>query len=284
MLELGAYEKLWAARSTTFHRLAKRFQEQPGSLPSDFVDHEEAMEMARKVVEMIRAGGVERFDVRVHGTREYPERLRDAKNPVELLYFSGWWCLVDTPCVAVVGMREPSEAGVLRARRLTRSLVKDGWTIVSGLAKGVDTIAHTTAIAEGGYTIGVLGTPVSEAYPRENAELQRQLARDHLVVSQVPVYRYSKEDYRTNRGYFPQRNHTMSALSEATIIVEAGNSSGTLVQARAALSQGRKLFILDSCFQNPDLDWPERFERRGAIRVRDYDDIRRALPVPPDTN
>lgn len=283
MLELGAYEKLWTRPGTTFHRLANAFRDRPGALPSDFVDHDQAMEMAKTVVAMLREASIDRFDVRVHGTREYPERLRDAKNPVELLYFMGWWSLTATPCVAVVGSREPSREGAQRARRLTRRLVADGWTIVSGLARGIDTIAHTTAIEAGGLTIGVLGTPLTKAYPRENAELQRRLARDYLVISQVPVYRYEQETYRTNRAFFPERNHTMSALSQATIIVEASDTSGTLVQARGALRQGRKLLILDNCFRDPKLQWPQRFVRQGAVRVRDYEDIRRVLP-PPDSH
>jgi DNA processing protein len=80
-----------------------------------------------------------------------------------------------------------------------------------------------------------------------------------------------------NRLFFPERNVTMSALTEATIIVEAGNTSGTLIQARAALHQKRKLFILDSCFRDPALTWPERLRKRGALRVRDYGEIRAAL-------
>ncbi len=283
MLELGAYETLWARPETTFHRLANRFRDRPGALPSDFVDHGEALEMAKTVVTMLRDASVDRFDLRVHGTLEYPERLRDAKNPVEVLYYMGWWSLVSTPCVAVVGSRNPSGDGIQRARKLTRRLVADGWTIVSGLAAGIDTAAHTAAIAAKGFTIGVLGTPLNRTYPRENTELQKQLAQDHLVISQVPVYRYSQEDYRTTRAYFPQRNHTMAALSEATIIVEASDTSGTLIQARGALRQGRKLFILDSCFRDPKLEWPRLFESKGAVRVRNYEDIRRVL-LPPDTN
>ncbi len=280
MLELGAYETLWSRPETTFHRLAKRFRDRPGALPSDFVDHGEALEMARTVVTMLREGSVDRFDLRVHGTLEYPERLRDAKNPVEVLYFMGWWSLASTPCVAVVGARNPSEDGIRRARKLTLRLVADGWTIVSGLADGIDTAAHTAAIEAKGFTIGVLGTPLHKAYPRKNADLQKRLARDHLVISQVPVYRYSQEDYRANRAFFPQRNHTMAALAEATIIVEAGETSGTLIQGRGALRQGRRLFILDSCFRNPNLEWPRRLEAKGAIRIRSYEDIRRALPPP----
>ena len=85
------------------------------------------------------------------------------------------------------------------------------------------------------------------------------------------------QDFRSNRIFFPERNVTMSALTEATIIVEASDTSGTLIQARAALAQGRKLFILDSCFHNSSISWPAKYEAQGAIRVRDYDDIRKHL-------
>ncbi|EFK6515218.1 DNA-processing protein DprA, partial [Escherichia coli] len=96
-------------------------------------------------------------------------------------------------------------------------------------------------------------------------------------ISQVPFHRYLEQDYRSNRIFFPERNVTMSALTEATIIIEASETSGTLTQARAALAQGRKLFILESCFRNPSITWPARFEAQGAIRVRNYEDIRRHL-------
>jgi DNA processing protein len=122
----------------------------------------------------------------------------------------------------------------------------------------------------------VLGTPLGEHYPRENRDLQEQIARDHLVISQVPVMKYAAQAPAQNRAFFPARNHTMSALSEATIIVEASERSGTLIQARAALEQGRRLLILDSCFAR-GLAWPEKFLAQGAIRVRSYDEIRSAL-------
>jgi DNA processing protein len=158
-----------------------------------------------------------------------------------------------------------------------RELVKDNFTVVSGLAAGVDTAVHETAIECDGRTTAVIGTPLSHAYPRENAELQRQIAREFLLISQVPVRRYEAQDYRMNRLFFPERNVTMSALTGATIIVEAGDTSGTLIQARAALQQGRKLFILDSCFRNPSISWPQKFADKGAFRVMDYDDIRQHL-------
>jgi DNA processing protein len=96
-------------------------------------------------------------------------------------------------CVAVVGPRETSELGIRRATQLASHLAADGFTVVSGLARGVDTAAHRAAIAAGGYTIGVLGTPITESYPAENRELQQCIADRHLVISQVPIVRYSHQ-------------------------------------------------------------------------------------------
>lgn len=275
--ELGAYESLWQNAKATFKSIAEKFAERPGSVPSDFVPAGEAARNAESVYEKLMASSITKFGVRVHGAAEYPAKLRDARHPVELLYFQGWWDLVDSRSVAVVGSRNPSNEGQARTRKLVRALVDDDYTIVSGLAKGVDTVAHTTALESGGRTVAVIGTPLSHNYPKENAALQRDIAENFLVISQVPVLRYESQDYRYNRGFFPERNKTMSALTEATIIVEAGETSGTLIQARAALEQGRKLFILDNCFNNSALTWPAKYEKKGAIRVRDYDDIRNAL-------
>jgi len=277
LAEIGAYEALWDEWQASFRTIAEKFRAHPGSVPSDFVQPEKAAPYATEVLKSIKAAGLQKFGVRIHGACEYPDRLQDAEDPVELLYFQGWWELVEARCVAVVGTRTPSREGSARAKKLVKSLVEDEFTIVSGLASGIDTIAHSTAIEAGGRTIGVLGTPLSETYPKENRGLQKHLAENYLVISQVPFCRYKRQSYHTNRFFFPARNVTMAALTCATVIVEAGETSGTLVQARAALSQGRKLFILDSCFQNPKLTWPAKFATRGAIRVRDYEDIRKHL-------
>lgn len=272
--EIGAYEYLWQQPNTSTKKLAELFEGHPGRLPSDLVDEATALHAAAQVIAQFEKRGIKRFGVRINGTLDYPARLRDAREPVEVLYFLGSWELAEAPRrVAVVGTRKVSPEGIARTRKLVRGLVEHDFTIVSGLAQGVDTIAHQTAIECGGRTIAVIGTPISEVYPRENAELQRRIATDFLLVSQVPVLRYKAQGPNGNRLFFPERNKTMSALSEATIIVEASETSGTLIQARAAFDQGRKLFILESNFQNPDITWPARFEKLGAIRVRDLDDI-----------
>jgi DNA processing protein len=277
LLEMGAYEALWADKTASFKTIADKFRARPDALPSDFVMPAIAEDFGKRALSILNEAGITRFGVRINGAGEYPKKLRDADHPVELLYYQGWWDLVESPCVAVVGTREPSEEGKRRAVKLTQHLVRDGFTVVSGLAKGIDTIAHRTAIESGGRTIAVIGTPLSSSYPKDNRDLQRKIADEFLLVSQVPVYRYSTQDWRLNRLFFPERNVTMSALTLGTVIIEAGETSGTLVQARAAIRQGRKLFILDSCFQNPKLTWPSRFEGLGAIRVRDYEDVRQRL-------
>lgn len=274
---MGAYEALWSRPRTTFKSLAEQFARHAGSVPSDFVSREDALAHAAFVRRRFTAAGIARFGVRVHGAGEYPEKLRDAAHPIELLYYEGWWDLVASRSVAVVGTRKPSPAGLARTRRLVRELVNDGFTVVSGLAAGVDRAAHETAIRHDGRTIAVLGTPLSHVYPEAHAALQRRIAERYLLVSPVPLQRYESQDYYRNRLFFPERNIVMSALTEATIIVEAGQASGTLVQARAALQQGRKLLVLDSCFHNSRLSWPERLASKSAVRVAEYEDIRRGL-------
>jgi len=276
-LEIGAYEALWSETNASFKSLAEKFASAPGSRPSDLVPEDEARRVAARVLARLRDRTDIRFDVRVHGEVDYPERLRHATHPVELLYFQGAWELITTRAVAVVGTRQPTPKGVRRTQMLVEQLVADKFTIVSGLAEGVDTAAHTAAIEACGQTIAVIGTPLGHVYPKTNRDLQEQIAREFLLISQVPVERYEAQNFRVNRFFFPERNKTMSAISEATIIVEAGETSGTLIQAREALKQKRKLFILNSCFEREDLTWPHRFEKEGAIRVRDYDDIRREL-------
>lgn len=271
--ELGAYEALWAQEGTSYKSLAQMFRQRPGAVPSDFVPPADAEKHARLALSAIKDAGIKHFGVRVHGAGEYPERLRIAENPVEFLYFQGNWDIASTRCVAMVGTRHPSVEGDKRAARLARMLVKEQFTIVSGLAQGIDTVAHRTAIEAGGQTIAILGTPITSVYPAQNAELQRRIADEFLLISQVPIVRYSRQTFRGNRLFFPERNITMSALTDATIIVEAGETSGTLIQARHALQQGRKLFILDNCFRNPALTWPQKFAERGAIRISEFEEI-----------
>ena len=271
--EVGAYEALWVEQGATFKTLADKFASDPDALPSDFVAPGVADAAASETLALMNSRGVRQFGIRINHAGDYPKKLRDARHPVEMLYYQGAWELSELRSIAIVGSRKASEDGVKRARRLARELVKRKFAVVSGLAEGIDIAAHTSAIEAGGRTIAVIGTPLGVYYPKPHSEMQDRIAAEHLLISQVPVLRYERQAVPQNKLFFPERNVTMSALTEGTVIVEAGETSGTLTQARAALHQGRKLFILDSCFKRTDITWPARFEKQGAIRVKSIDDI-----------
>lgn len=276
--EIVAYEALWQNDKASFKSISELFANHPGTKPSDLVPAETIALLYDKIKSFLFKNKLDfKPNLLINGTYDYPSKLKDAKEPVELLYYAGNLDLLYTRSVAIVGTRNPSPEGLRRAAKMTKLLVNDGFTIVSGLATGIDTMAHKTAIEYSGKTIAVIGTPLNQIYPKENENLQKLIAKEHLLISQVPFLRYSTQGIKGNRLFFPERNKTMSALTEATVIIEASETSGTLVQARAALQQKRHLFILDSCFHNKDITWPQRFEKQGAIRVRDYEDIKNVL-------
>jgi DNA processing protein len=188
------------------------------------------------------------------------------------LYYAGDLSLANKPCVSVVGKREASPQGITRAARLSRELVARGVVVVSGLAKGIDAAAHSSALENGGRTIGVIGTPLSKAYPAENATLQETIWREQLLISPFP------QDSQVFRSNFPRRNKVMAAISDATVIVEADDNSGTLHQAVACQELGRWLFILKSVVDSRS--WPNRFLHiKNAVVLERTDQIFEALDL-----
>jgi DNA processing protein len=175
--------------------------------------------------------------------------------------------------VAVVGSRKASLPGRKRVTKLVSALVEHDVVIVSGLAAGIDTAAHEEALKRDGRTIAVLGTPLNEAHPAANARLQSHLMESHLVLTQFPV------GHPTLRSNFPRRNRTMALLCHASVIVEAGESSGTLSQGWEALRLNRPLFILRSVFENEELTWPEEMREYGAQVLEDVEQILHVLPI-----
>jgi len=215
------------------------------------------------------------FSIITYESYQFPDKLRETY--IKSLYYKGDIGLLEAPKkISIVGARNTSDQGRARARNLAKHLSKEGFVIVSGLAAGIDTEAMQSTIRHGGHLIGVIGTPINEYYPKENKELQDEVAKKHLLLSHVPFYKYSQQPFNTKKYYFPERNAVMAAVSDATIIVEASETSGSLTQARACLEMGRKLFILNSCFES-GLKWPHTYEKRGAVRVREIDDILRNL-------
>jgi DNA processing protein len=198
----------------------------------------------------------------------------ERENAPERLYVAGARTLLKLGTrVSIVGYRKASPIGLKRARRLARSLAEHGVVVVSGLAEGIDTAAHEAAMAvPNGRTIAVLGTPLDRTYPAKNRALQRRIMEEHLAISQYPV------GHPILKGNFPRRNRTMALITDATVIVEAGETSGSLSQGWEALRLGRPLFIMKSVAES-GLKWPAEMRRYGADLLSDPDDLLDVLPT-----
>jgi DNA processing protein len=176
--------------------------------------------------------------------------------------------------VSIVGSRKASPEGISRAKTLAKTIVSRGGIVVSGLAEGIDTAAHTGAINAGGQTVAVIGTPLDQTYPKANAELQEKIATEHLLISQFPI------GYPSMPKNFVLRNRTMALISDATVIVEASEKSGTIHQGWEAIRLGRPLFVMESLL-NKNLKWVNEFLDYGAeVLTRDkLDDFFSMLPA-----
>jgi len=200
----------------------------------------------------------------------------EEKNAPPRLFVAGDVSLVRKgPRVSVVGSRKASEDGLRRTRSLVNALVEHGMVVVSGLAEGVDTAAHETALARGGHTIAVLGTPLDQFYPARNRALQERLMRDELVISQF------SSGAAVRPKNFPIRNRTMALISDATVIVEAAEKSGTLHQGWEALRLGRLLLLMESVATNSKLSWPTEMIKYGA-QVLSRDNLEVVLDEMPE--
>lgn len=178
-----------------------------------------------------------------------------------------------SPRASIIGSRKASSKGLEATKFIAKTLVKEKAVIVSGLAEGIDTAAHETAIEEGGNTIAVLGTSLDKFYPKKNTLLQEIIMRHHLAISQFPV------GYPTQRKNFVIRNRLMALISDASIIVEAGNTSGSLHQGWEALRLGRPLFIWHSILKNTDLIWTKKMLQYGAMILTDPNEVLESLPT-----
>jgi SMF family protein len=258
------YELMWASIQNS--NLKKVDELKNSQLPLNIQD-------VRADIENFFKDLPKNFSIITNESYQYPALLKETY--IKKLYFKGDISLLEAPKkISIVGARKATDNGKARARNLAKILTEKGFVIVSGLAAGIDTEAMQSTIKHSGHLIGVIGTPINEYYPKENKSLQDEVAQKHLLLSHVPFFKYSKQPFATKKFYFPERNAVMAAVSDATVIVEASETSGTLTQARACMEMGRKLFILNSCFEN-GLKWPHTYEDRGAIRVSSIDDILR---------
>lgn len=194
--------------------------------------------------------------------------------PKELFVAGNHDLLRKGPAVSIVGSRKPSREGLARADKLARLLVERGVIVVSGLAEGIDAVAHRTAIARGGHTVAVLGTPLDQCYPAKHRSLQNEIMREHLAVSQFA------SGTKVGRHTFPIRNKTMALIADATVIIEAADGSGTLHQGWEAIRLGRPLFLAKSMFDNAELQFPRELASYGAeaLTEESFEDLMRLLP------
>ncbi len=185
---------------------------------------------------------------------DFLDRAAERRGEKDLsIFYAGDISLTEHRAISVIGTRKVSEDGRKRANRFARELVEAGVVVVSGLAAGVDTQALKSAISAGGRVIAVIGTPIDKAYPAANKRLQEEIYDDHLLISQFPT------GTRTYPSDFPARNRTMAAISDASVIIEASESSGTLHQASECVRLGRWLAISKSVVDDPKLKWPAKF-------------------------
>lgn len=200
----------------------------------------------------------------------------EAKNaPARLFMLGDAELLRSMPKVSIVGSRKASPEGLRRARTLAAELAKNGVAVLSGLAEGIDAAAHRGAIEAGGRTIGVIGTPLDKSYPASNRALQEEIAHKHLLISQFPI------GSAVGKKNFPMRNRTMALISDATVIVEAADGSGSLHQGWEALRLGRPLYIMASIVEKEGVTWPDEMLSYGAkILTREgVEDLINFLPT-----
>jgi DNA processing protein len=197
----------------------------------------------------------------------YPARLRMIADPPPLLYVKGDIRSEDEKAVAIVGSRSASDYGRRVARDLCRGLASLGFTVVSGMARGIDGTAHGTALNAGGRTIAVLGSGVDRAYPAEHQQLYQRISENGAVISEFPL------GTRPMAFNFPARNRLISGLSLGVVVVEATEKSGSLITAALALEQGREVFAVPGEVGSSRSRGAHRLIRQGAKLVETVDDI-----------
>ncbi|MFQ5708352.1 MAG: DNA-processing protein DprA [bacterium] len=199
--------------------------------------------------------------------RDYPEPLKQIYDPPALLFVRGRLTPADNYSIAIVGTRQPSHYGKLVTERFATELASRGVTIVSGLAYGVDTLAHHCALQANARTLAVLGSGVDVIYPGTNRKLSEQIVRQGALISEFPL---GSEPERNN---FPRRNRIICGLSLGTLVIEAGERSGALITASMALDQNREVFAVPGNIDNPKSFGTNALIKQGAKVVTCVEDV-----------
>lgn len=216
---------------------------------------------------------LDRYGVKVLTCHDsgYPARLKEIYDYPPLLYVRGSLKPEDEWCLAVVGTRRATVYGRQVTEEITADLARSKITIVSGLAKGIDSVAHHSALEAGGRTIAVFGCGLDIVYPAENADLARRIIQQGALVSEYPLGTKPRADN------FPRRNRIMSGLSLGVLAIEAGETSGAMITARMALEQNREVFAIPGSILSPASRGTNHLIQEGAKLVTDYTDILQEL-------
>jgi DNA processing protein len=228
-----------------------------------FVRHRERANIA----EELRAIETQGLTVLTLADAAYPKALRAIEDAPPVLYMKGDFIEKDELAIAIVGTRRPSPYGTLIAEKLAKELGGLGFTIVSGLALGIDTSAHRGALAAGARTIAVLGGGFLNIYPQENRNLVEEIARSGAVVSEFSLKTLP------DRWTFPRRNRIISGLTRGTIVVEAPPRSGALITAKCALEQGREVFAVPGPITEEASKGTHQLIQQGAKLITNIDDV-----------
>jgi DNA processing protein len=227
---------------------------------------------ARAVERELRAAKSAGCQIITQADEGYPALLKTLEDPPPVLYVKGELGDPMALGIAVVGSRRPSTYGNVVAEQLAGGLAECGVTVVSGLARGIDSVAHLASLERGGRTIAILGCGLAYMYPPENRRLAERISCQGAVVSEFPM------TTKPDRLNFPLRNRTISGLSIGTVVVEAGERSGALITAQWALEQGREVFAVPGNVTAPTSRGTNRLIKMGAKLVEQVDDILEEFP------
>jgi DNA processing protein len=205
--------------------------------------------------------------VMVLGDADYPQWLLQTADPPLLLFLAGRTELLAAPSLAIVGSRRPTPQGAANARAFAAALSERSWTIVSGLAAGIDAAAHEGALTAAGGTIAVVGTGLDIVYPRAHRDLAAHIVRQGLMVSELPL------GTPPLAAHFPQRNRIIAGLTRGTLVVEAAPQSGSLITARLAAEAGREVFAIPGSIHSPQSRGCHALIRQGAKLVETAQDM-----------
>jgi len=200
--------------------------------------------------------------------KKYPENLKKIDNPPFVLFFKGQIKPLDRRALAVVGSRQMSSYGFQITQKLVGELVKKKMTIVSGLARGIDTVAHQTALKMGGRTLAVLAGGLDKIYPPENQRLAQEISKGQgALISEYPP------GFPLNKGHFPARNRLIAGLSLGVLVIEGTDKSGSLITARHAADQGKEVFAVPGPISSSLSQAPLLLIKQGAKVVQNVEDI-----------